>query len=109
MKMSIEARKMKKTNCNEFSSRSHTILIVELIQKFGDETEKRGKLNLIDLAGNEKISKSEVTGDSLEELKKINLSLTVLGNVIQSLTNKSDSVPYRDSKLTRILQESLSG
>ena len=68
-----------------------------------------GKINLIDLAGSEKLSKSGSVGESLEEAKKINLSLSCLGNVIHALTSNSDHIPYRDSKLTRILQESLGG
>lgn len=58
---------------------------------------------MIDLAGSEKVGKSKAEGDSLEEAKKINLSLSCLGNVINALTTKSSHIPYRDSKLTRIL------
>ena len=105
----METRKIKSTKCNEYSSRSHTIVVLNILQKFEDDTEKKGKLNFIDLAGSEKVSKTEVYGESFEELKKINLSLTVLGNVIQALTTRADYIPYRESKLTRILQESLSG
>jgi hypothetical protein len=64
---------------------------------------------LVDLAGSEKISKSGAVGETLEEAKKINLSLSCLGNVIHALTSDMDHVPYRDSKLTRLLQESLGG
>jgi hypothetical protein len=66
-------------------------------------------LNLVDLAGSEKIRKTGVTGNKLEEAKKINMSLSALGNVIKALIVKSEHVPYRDSKLTRLLQESLGG
>jgi kinesin family protein 5 len=73
-------------------------------------------LNLIDLAGSEKISRTgaegilfSLKGETLEEAKKINLSLTCLGTVINSLTTNKDHIPYRDSKLTRLLQESLGG
>ncbi len=66
-------------------------------------------MNLVDLAGSEKISKSGAVGETLEEVKKINLSLSALGNVIHVLTTNSDHIPYKDSKLTRILQESLGG
>jgi kinesin family protein 3/17 len=69
-----------------------------------------GKLNLVDLAGSERQSKTGATGDRLKEATKINLSLSALGNVISALVDgKSNHVPYRDSKLTRILQDSLGG
>jgi hypothetical protein len=74
-----------------------------------DGSEKKGILNLIDLAGSENVSKSGAEGKSLEEAKKINLSLSALCNVIHALTSNSDHIPYRDSKLTRLLQESLGG
>lgn len=63
----------------------------------------------MDLAGSEKIRKTGVTGNKLEEAKKINMSLSSLGNVIKALITKADHIPYRDSKLTRLLQESLGG
>ena len=69
-----------------------------------------GKLYFVDLAGSEKIAKTNVTGQQLEEAKNINKSLTSLGLVINALTDKDKGhVPYRDSKLTRMLQESLGG
>jgi hypothetical protein len=65
-----------------------------------------GRLYLVDLAGSEKVGRTGAEGDRLEEAKKINLSLSALGNVIKALTDtKTSHVPYRDSKLTRILQE----
>lgn len=70
---------------------------------------QKSTLCLVDLAGSEKVSKTRATGDTLEEAKKINLSLSCLGNVIHSLTSGSDHIPYRDSKLTRILKNSLCG
>ena len=70
---------------------------------------KKGTLNLVDLAGSEKVSKTGAVGLTLEEAKKINLSLSTLGNVIHALTYKSEHIPYRDSKLTRLLKESLGG
>ena len=88
---------------NQESSRSHAIFILEVIQKHPFGTEKRGILNLVDLAGSEKISKSKVEGEGLEEAKKINLSLSALGNVINALTSNASHIPYRDSKLTRLL------
>ena len=99
------------TNMNEHSSRSHSIFILTINQTNKKEGfSKIGKLYLVDLAGSEKISKSGVTGFNLIEAEKINLSLTTLGRVIYNLTDgKSQHVPYRESKLTRVLQESLGG
>ena len=71
---------------------------------------KTGRLYLVDLAGSEKIDKTGASGQTLEEAKKINLSLTTLGKVIHALTDKKiKHIPYRESKLTRILSESLGG
>jgi kinesin family protein 5 len=67
------------------------------------------KLNLVDLAGSEKVAKTGAIGDTLEEAKKINASLSCLGHVISCLAQALDHVPYRDSKLTRLLQDSLAG
>jgi kinesin family member 5 len=67
---------------NKLSSRSHMIFAVELIQRYPNESEKRGKFNLVDLAGSEKMSKSKITASHADETKKINLSLTCLGKVI---------------------------
>ena len=64
---------------------------------------QKGKINLCDLAGSEKVKNSGAVGETLEEAKKINLSLSCLGNVINALTNNANFIPYRDSKLTRIL------
>jgi kinesin family protein 5 len=64
---------------------------------------------MVDLAGSEKVSKSKVSGEGLEEAKKINLSLSCLGNTINALSKGQEHIPFRDSKLTRVLQESLSG
>jgi kinesin family member 5 len=96
------------TNMNATSSRSHSLFILRLHQKMSDGSTKEGKLNLADLAGSEKISKTGATGDTLEEAKKINQSLSALGNCINALTKggggKKAHVPYRDSKLTFILR-----
>jgi len=76
----------------------------------GQEGITAGKLNLVDLAGSEKISKTGTTGDTMKEGIKINLSLSALGNVISALVEaKHGHIPYRDSKLTRLLQDSLGG
>ncbi|KAJ8663344.1 kinesin heavy chain [Lichtheimia ornata] len=99
------------TNMNAESSRSHSIVVVTITQKNVDTgAAKSGKLYLVDLAGSEKVGKTGASGQTLEEAKKINKSLTALGMVINALTDgKSSHIPYRDSKLTRILQESLGG
>ncbi|ORZ00324.1 P-loop containing nucleoside triphosphate hydrolase protein [Syncephalastrum racemosum] len=99
------------TNMNAESSRSHSIVLITITQKNLDTgAAKSGKLYLVDLAGSEKVGKTGASGQTLEEAKKINKSLTALGMVINALTDgKSSHIPYRDSKLTRILQESLGG
>lgn len=96
---------------NAESSRSHSIFVVTVTQKnLETGSAKSGQLFLVDLAGSEKVGKTGASGQTLEEAKKINKSLSALGMVINSLTDgKSTHVPYRDSKLTRILQESLGG
>lgn len=98
------------TGQNARSSRSHTVFIMALEQKTADGTVKTAKINLVDLAGSEKLSKTGAKGQSLTEAKNINLSLTTLGRCIKALTSGgAEFVPYRESKLTLILKESLSG
>jgi hypothetical protein len=94
---------------NSRSSRSHQLFVIKVQQRCEDGVEKVGTLNLVDLAGSEKISASGVKGLGLEEAKKINLSLSMLGHVIHQLSQGASHIPYRDSKLTRLLQESLGG
>ena len=105
------ARATAATNMNQESSRSHSIFVVTISQKNVETgSAKSGQLFLVDLAGSEKVGKTGASGQTLEEAKKINKSLSALGMVINSLTDgKSTHIPYRDSKLTRILQESLGG
>ncbi|KAJ8952702.1 hypothetical protein NQ318_021019 [Aromia moschata] len=98
------------TNMNEHSSRSHAIfqIVIEMAEEHS-KTIKVGKLNLVDLAGSERQSKTGATGDRLKEATKINKALSSLGNVIYALAENSPHIPYRDSKLTRLLQDSLGG
>ncbi|CAB4406595.1 unnamed protein product [Rhizophagus irregularis] len=111
MKRGGNARIVAYTNMNAESSRSHSIFVITVNQKnLNDGSVKSGKLSLVDLAGSEKVGKTGASGQTLEEAKKINKSLSALGMVINALTDgKSTHIPYRDSKLTRILQESLGG
>lgn len=104
-------RTVASTRMNEESSRSHSIFTITINQKHLVTLEsKSGKLFLVDLAGSEKVAKTGAQGQQLEEAKNINKSLSALGNVINSLTDgKSTHIPYRDSKLTRLLQDSLGG
>lgn len=99
---------------NEHSSRSHAIftITIECSEKGvdGNMHVRMGKLHLVDLAGSERQAKTGATGQRLKEATKINLSLSTLGNVISALVDgKSTHVPYRNSKLTRLLQDSLGG
>jgi kinesin family member 5 len=109
LRMGERFRKVASTKMNATSSRSHSLFILQLTQKSPDGSTKTGKLNLADLAGSEKISKTGATGETLEEAKKINLSLSALGNCINALSTRSKHIPYRDSTLTFILRESLGG
>lgn len=111
MRRGDTARAVAATNMNQESSRSHSIFVVTITQKHVETgSAKSGQLFLVDLAGSEKVGKTGASGQTLEEAKKINKSLSALGMVINSLTDgKSSHIPYRDSKLTRILQESLGG
>merc|ERR1712165_61151 len=107
-------RSVGSTDMNEQSSRSHAIFTVtiECSEKGPDGKQhvRVGKLHLVDLAGSERQSKTGATGQRLKEDTKINLSLSTLGNVISALVDgKSSHVPYRNSKLTRLLQDSLGG
>lgn len=98
------------TNMNEHSSRSHAIFMIKIeMCETDSNTVKVGKLNLIDLAGSERQSKTGATAERLKEASKINLALSSLGNVISALAENSPHIPYRDSKLTRLLQDSLGG
>lgn len=110
-KCGSENRKIGATAMNDKSSRSHSLFIVTIFQKDSKtDSTKTGKLYFVDLAGSEKLSKTKIEGGTLlEEAKNINKSLLMLGMVINALTEGRSHIPYRDSKLTRVLQESLGG
>ena len=105
-------RHVGQTSMNDQSSRSHSLFTVYLeIEEKGENGQSRiksGKLNLVDLAGSERVGKT-TTGQTFDEGKKINLSLTALGSVIDALSQNRKYVPYKDSKLTRLLADSLGG
>ena len=111
MRLGNEHRAIGCTDMNAQSSRSHSCFVITIhMNNTVDFSSKTGKLYLVDLAGSEKIAKTGATGMTLEEAKTINKSLSTLGLVINNLTDgKSTHIPYRDSKLTRVLQESLGG
>ncbi|XP_040389715.1 kinesin-like protein KIF17 isoform X3 [Cygnus olor] len=102
------------TLMNKDSSRSHSIFTIHMeictVDEGGQDHLRAAKLNLVDLAGSERQSKTGATGERLKEATKINLSLSALGNVISALVDgRCKHIPYRDSKLTRLLQDSLGG
>ena len=101
-----ELKKVKATSLNDNSSRSHVILTLYLEQFLGEQVIK-SRFSLVDLAGSERIDKSNPT--DILETKKINLSLSCLVKTIKALIKKQQYVPFRESKLTKVLQESLTG
>jgi hypothetical protein len=115
LKIGAAARKVGATLMNPGSSRSHSILNLKVEMCETDPEGKiepryrAGKLNLVDLAGSERQKRTGAAGDRLEEGKAINLSLSALGNVIKALVSGAQHVRFRDSKLTRLLQDSLGG
>ena len=107
MKIAEATRSVGSTNCNEHSSRSHSLLMVDVIgESLVSPARSSGRLVLVDLAGSERVSRSGVEGVRLAETKAINKSLAALGNVISALSSRTSHIPFRDSKLTWVLQDS---
>ncbi|KAF1830157.1 kinesin-domain-containing protein [Decorospora gaudefroyi] len=106
-------RQVAATKCNDLSSRSHTVFTITVYIKRttedGQEYLSAGKLNLVDLAGSENIQRSGAENKRAAEAGLINKSLLTLGRVINALVERSSHIPYRESKLTRLLQDSLGG
>jgi len=110
MEIGARNRAVGSTKMNERSSRSHSVLTV-IVDGNNRRSGVRSHacLHLVDLAGSERVARSEASGERLEEAKHINKSLSALGDVMSALAQKSSHVPYRNSKLTQLLQDSLSG
>lgn len=111
----LEFRTLGSQMMNQTSSRSHTILNVEVYQDYDDQEMGRGvtgicgKLTLVDLAGSERIKHTKSNGLRLEEARFINTSLTALGAAVSAISENKPFVPFRSSKLTRVLESSLKG
>lgn len=101
-------RCVKATKSNKESSRSHLIFTIH-IHLHSNGVSRKGKLHICDLAGSERLDKSESVGSTLKETQHINKSLSTLSNVVEKLQSESKHVPYRDSKLTYLLRDSLGG
>ena len=109
LKQSAANRHVGATKMNERSSRSHLLftVMVERMEESGEIV--RGRLNLIDLAGSERLSRSGAEGERATESKAINLSLSTLGRVLSGIAANSRHIPFRDSKVTQLLEDSLTG
>mmetsp|Transcript_86764 Transcript_86764/g.243080 ORF Transcript_86764/g.243080 Transcript_86764/m.243080 type:complete len:645 (+) Transcript_86764:528-2462(+) len=105
-----EQRSVAATAMNSESSRSHLVFMVKIVSVNKESGQQlKGKILMCDLAGSERLKKSQVTEDMQKEAIEINKSLTALGDVIEALTKKTNVIPYRNHKLTQLMQDSLGG
>lgn len=106
----LDGRRVRKTNMNADSSRSHLMLtiVLEVTDKASGRS-RSGKITIVDLAGSERLGKSGVSGQAQTEAIEINKSLTALGDVMMAFTSKAKMIPYRNHKLTQLMQDSLGG
>jgi kinesin family protein C1 len=109
LELAQSRRCVRATNSNAESSRSHMLFTIHFEVETAGGVSRKGKLHVCDLAGSERLDKSGATGGGLTETKHINKSLSALSNVIERLQNGDSNIPYRDSKLTFLLQNSLGG
>jgi hypothetical protein len=108
--MGLGNRKVRATQMNADSSRSHLMLIIYLeVTDRASGQRRNGKITLVDLAGSERLSKSGATGEGAKEAIEINKSLTALGDVMMAFTSRAKLIPYRNHKLTQLMQDSLGG
>ncbi|ODQ83121.1 hypothetical protein BABINDRAFT_159575 [Babjeviella inositovora NRRL Y-12698] len=109
LRRGLKLRQVASTKMNDFSSRSHTIFTLSLYKSVNNQEYRVAKLNLVDLAGSENVSRSGAVHQRAREAGLINQSLLTLGRVINSLVDGGAHIPYRESKLTRLLQDSIGG